>query len=329
MKQRAWLLYLWRRVLVTAAYLFVPGSSPGPLFNLIAISSPIVIVIAVRMWKPQTRLPWYLFALGQAFFVAGDVITYNYDQFFGTALPFPSVGDVFYLSVYPCLIAGILLLVRRRRPGRDRESVIDSLIVAVGIGVDLVGLPVVADRARPARRRSPEARQHGLPGHGPRAADRRRPARDRRRAGERRAFYLMPGRRSRCSSRTSSTATSRSRASSYDQSGYLEAGWATFYILWGAAALHGSMSALSERTPDKRPGSRACRLWLLALASLLAPSVLMVQHLRERAERPAGLIGAVGRAVPPGRDPDGRPGPQAGAVVRSGRRRCAAPARRS
>jgi diguanylate cyclase len=104
------------------------------VFNLIAISSPIVILIAVRLWKPQTRLPWYLFALGQTFFVAGDVITYNYERFFGTSLPFPSIGDVFYLSVYPCLVAGILLLVRRSNPGGDRDSVIDSLIVAIGVG---------------------------------------------------------------------------------------------------------------------------------------------------------------------------------------------------
>ena len=81
----------------------------------------------------MTKLPWYLFALGQTFFVIGDVITYNYDRFFGTELPFPSIGDVFYLSVYPCLIVGILLLIRRRNPGGDRESVIDSLIVAIGV----------------------------------------------------------------------------------------------------------------------------------------------------------------------------------------------------
>ena len=93
-----------------------------------------MILIAVRLWKPQTRLPWYLFALGQALFVAGDVITYNYDRFFGTELPFPSIGDVFYLSVYPCLVVGILLLVRRGNPGGDRDSVIDSLIVAIGVG---------------------------------------------------------------------------------------------------------------------------------------------------------------------------------------------------
>src|SRR5688500_16651666 len=134
MKRRAWLAYSGGGVALTLAYLFVPGLRLGPLFNVIALSSPIAIVIAVRLWKPETRAPWYLFALGQAFFVAGDVITYNYDRFFGTELPFPSVGDVFYLSVYPCLILGILWLIRLRTPGGDRESVIDSLIVAIGVG---------------------------------------------------------------------------------------------------------------------------------------------------------------------------------------------------
>ncbi len=98
------------------------------------------------------------------FFVAGDVITYNYDRFFGTELPFPSIGDVFYLSVYPCLVVGILLLVRRGNPGGDRDSVIDSLIVAIGVGtVSWVFLlsPLAHDSASTP---APEAHRDGLPG---------------------------------------------------------------------------------------------------------------------------------------------------------------------
>ena len=80
----------------------------------------------------------------------------------------------------------------------------------------------------------------------------------------------------------------------YDQAGYLEAGWATFYILWGAAALHGSMRTLSERVVDVVPRLSRGRLTILALASLLAPSVMMIQHLRNATEDLPVLIGAAG-----------------------------------
>ena len=118
MKQRAWLLYLIAAEAALLAYLFVPGCRQGWFFNLIAVSSPIAIVCAVRMWKPEAKAPWYLFALGQTLFVAGDVITYNYDEILRERrCRSRRSATSLYLSVYPCLIAGILLLVRRRSPG--------------------------------------------------------------------------------------------------------------------------------------------------------------------------------------------------------------------
>jgi len=135
MKSRAWLVYLLLGSLATVVFLTMPGARVGALLNVIAISSPIVILIALRVNHVEYKLPWVLIALGMVLFVAGDVITYNYELFFGTELPYPSIGDLFYLSVYPCLLAGMFLLMRRRNPGRDRDSMIDSLIVAVGVGV--------------------------------------------------------------------------------------------------------------------------------------------------------------------------------------------------
>src|SRR6266508_6460654 len=135
MKSRVWLLYLGGGIAALLGFLFLPQLRQGWFFNLISLSSPVAIVVGVRMWKPNARAPWYLFALGQTFFVIGDVITYNSNYLCGTDLPpFPSIGDVAYLLVYPCLVAGLLLLIRWRNPGRDRDSVIDSLIVAIGVG---------------------------------------------------------------------------------------------------------------------------------------------------------------------------------------------------
>jgi diguanylate cyclase (GGDEF)-like protein/PAS domain S-box-containing protein len=293
-RQRAWLWYVAGGVVVTALFLFVPGwQEVGPLFNAIAISSPIAILIAVRIWRPDARWPWYLFALGQALFVAGDVITYNYERFFGEILPFPSVGDVFYLSVYPCLVFGILLLVRWRNPGGDRDSVIDSLIVSIGVGtiswvfllspiahspdfditliqkitamaypvMDLILLTVVVRLAIGGGRRAT-------------------------------SFYLMAGAALALFVTDFRYSWLSVQGIVYEQNGYLEAGWATFYVLWGAAALHGSMRTLSARVQDVDPRLGRGRLAILALASLLAPIVMMVQHLRgETGDLPV-LIGA-------------------------------------
>jgi diguanylate cyclase (GGDEF)-like protein/PAS domain S-box-containing protein len=67
----------------------------------------------------------------------------------------------------------------------------------------------------------------------------------------------------------------------YDQAGYLEAGWATFYLLWGAAALHGSMRALSDGAPHREVGQLTRpRLALLAVASLTVPFMWILQLFR-------------------------------------------------
>ena len=52
------------------------------------------------------------------------------------------------------------------------------------------------------------------------------------------------------------------------------------------------MRGLSERSPDVEPRLTRGRLWLLALASLLAPSVMMIQYLRDLGGDLPVLIGA-------------------------------------
>lgn len=132
--RNAWWLYLALMVPISAAYLTGPLDA-GPVFNVIGFSAVVAIVLGVRMHKPAARLPWYLIALGQTFFVAGDALSYNYKTFFGTALPFPSVADPVYLAVYPLTIAGLLLLIRRRNPGRDWASLVDAMIVTLGLAL--------------------------------------------------------------------------------------------------------------------------------------------------------------------------------------------------
>jgi len=278
-KRRAWIYYLLFGYALLAVWEFVPGAKIGPLFNAIAFSSPVAIVIAVRMWKPPQRLPWYLFALGQTLFVAGDVITYNYDRFFGTDLPYPSIGDVLYLAVYPCLVLGVLLLARRRSPGKDREGLIDSLIVAIGIGtiswVYLMG-PIARDTSSTILQRLVGMAYPFMDlilitvvvrlaiGAG-------------RRTG---SFYFMALAALSLFVTDFVYSYISVQGIVYNQVGYLEAGWATFYLLWGAAALHPSMASMSDRAPDQELRLTRARLVLLGIASLTAQFVRIWQLIR-------------------------------------------------
>ena len=123
----------------------------GPVFNESASVQLLRIVAASACIDPKAKAAWYLIAVGMALFVSGDIFAYNFQRFFGRPLPFPWIADVVYLGVFPALIAGLLLLIRARNRGGDRSSLIDSLIIGIGVGL-LMDLPHVAVRTRPPRR---------------------------------------------------------------------------------------------------------------------------------------------------------------------------------
>lgn len=294
MKRRGWILYLVLGTVGVLTYLFVHPIRVGPVFNVVCFSAPVAIVISVGVRRPTRRLPWLLFALGQTLFVSGDVLTYNYARFFGRPLPFPSIGDAFYLAVYPCLIVGLLILTRGRSPGRDRESVIDALIVATGVGVvswvflmapiarssDLDTTSKLVSIAYPLMDLMVLTGAIRLAvGTG------KRPA----------SFYLI------ITAIVSLFVTDgvyswiSVHGIVYDNStGLLEGGWGLFYILWGAAALHPSMRLLDEQSEPRELRHPRRRLSLLAGASLMAPALQLLLVVNHRPVDVPVLAGAAG-----------------------------------
>ena len=272
LQQRLWLVYIAAVVAASGVYLFGPSfANSGPVFNAIGASAIVAILLGARRTSGRGRLPWYLFALGQALFVTGDVLAYNYQRFFHRELPFPSVADIAYLAVYPCLVTGILVLIRRRSPGRDAASLIDSLIIATGAGVvswvflmapyahdgtlslstklisiayplmDIVVLAVAVRLAvAPGRREM--------------------------------SFYLVTLSVLALAT-TDSIYAWKLLHGGYETGGLLDSGWIAFYVFFAAAALHPSMSSLSVRVPDRPPSLTPLRLALLASATLICPAV--------------------------------------------------------
>ena len=195
-----WVAYLAVGTLLTLAYLFAPHlKGNGPLINVFGLSSSLAIVAGVLMHRPKAWLAWLLLAFGQLLFFAGDVYTYSYPKLFHHEVPFPSAGDWLYLAVYPALMAGLFMLVRKRNPDGDRPGLIDSAILTVGIAL-LSWVFLIAPEPPSLRPFAvPEARLVGVSARGRAAPRRRDPPRGRhRQAGAR---VLSPRRQHRLAPR--------------------------------------------------------------------------------------------------------------------------------
>jgi len=256
-----------------AAYFLAPGlRGNGLLFDALSLSAALAIVAGVRRHRPEHALAWYCLAAAQLAFVVGDLVYYSFD------LPYPNVGDFFYLVFYPLEAAGLVLLVRHRTPGRDRASLIDAGIISLGLGVlswvFLIGPNAATAEGGMAARLvsiayplmdvlllSVAARLAFGTGARPRAF-----------------WFLMAGIVVLLA--TDAAYTWIELTSGYKQGGLLDSGWIVFYLLTGAAALHPSMRALSARGAPPEGRVSRHRFALLAAATLMAPAVEVVQDIR-------------------------------------------------
>ncbi len=271
-RSHVWAVYLAVGGLLTAAYLWLPPlEGSGPIINLLGLSSAVAIAVGIVLHRPKARSAWILFVVGQFLFFAGDIYTYSYPKLFGVDVEFPSFGDAVYLTVYPALVAGLLVLVRRRNPQRDRAAVIDSFILTLGIALISWVFLVAPNIHLSGLTQLEKAVSTAYPlGDILLLAAAIRLAVD---TGKRApAFYLL------LASIVSllvvdSAYTYALLTDAYHHQLIYDVGWIFYYLLWGAAALHPSMRTLEEPAVDTRTRLTRVRLSLLAGACLIAPGV--------------------------------------------------------
>ncbi|QIN81445.1 response regulator [Rubrobacter tropicus] len=277
-RSRAWLVYLIVGALATVAYFFLPSPAAQdtlrPLFNLAALGA---FVAGILMHRPKRPLPWYLFTLGTLFFVLGIVTFVYYEVTLGRT-PFPSLADALLIASYPCA-AGALLLFQQRRFVRDRASVIDPIIVAVGVGVIawvFLMRPFFEDQSLTRLEQLVSVtyplmdvlllafvvRMLLVSGERPFAY-----------------YPLVAG--VSCTLAFDAAYTVSTLAGTYETGTPVDALEMLFLVFLGTAALHPSMVDLSDGVaPDPETRLTRRRLALLAAASLTAPGLLAVQAAR-------------------------------------------------
>jgi diguanylate cyclase len=122
--------------LAVGVFFLMPDSSGLSVCWQMAVgwSGAAAIVIGVRVNRPQASLAWYLFAAG-VFLNSSGIGLEAYLSRDGRLLPSPSVVDVLYLSLYPAVVAGLLVLIVRRTARRESASLVDAMTISTGLGL--------------------------------------------------------------------------------------------------------------------------------------------------------------------------------------------------
>jgi len=260
--------------LLAAVYYGLP-SLRVEAWGLIGLSGVAAIVAGVVINRPARKAPWLLLAGANLSFTAGQVSFLVLTQIVAAQVPFPSFADVLYLVTYPLYAAGLLIFIWWRTPDRDRRSLIDALILTVGLALlswmylilpyvhnpglswlqksvaisyplgDVLVLAMIARLLVPGTGRNRSVYLLTLGTVGMLASDA--------------VFGLLQ------------------LYGSFRSGTIVDLGWAVFYGAWGAAALQPSMSELTRPVSRQHAETSPARLTVLMLASLVAPTVLFIQ----------------------------------------------------
>ncbi|MFI6071852.1 GGDEF domain-containing protein [Actinoplanes sp. NPDC051343] len=119
-----------------AGFLLVPDGSNLQLIWQVTVGwyAAAMIVGAVRHRRPPMAAVWWLVAVGVAGNASGILVEFMLTRT-GTEVGFPSWADAAYLSLYPAVAAGLLLMIRRRSAERDWSGIVDATTLTTGMGL--------------------------------------------------------------------------------------------------------------------------------------------------------------------------------------------------
>ncbi|SED91151.1 aminotransferase class I/II-fold pyridoxal phosphate-dependent enzyme [Streptomyces sp. TLI_105] len=285
---RTWtVVYLLVVTLLTIAYLEFPARHTT-LWALIGLSGVAAILVGVHRNRPSRRWPWLVLAAANLAFVSGDTAYNALEAFFGQTRPFPSVADALYLVTYPLFAIGLFGFIRHRAVGRDLGVVLDALILTSGLAL-LCWVNLI----------TPLARSEGMT-WAEKAISIAYPLGDVLMLAMLARLLVPGGLRSRsvqlltlgtCGILASDVVYGiKQLDGTWEVGTPWDLGWVVFFTAWGLAALHPSMTGLTEHAPEPAPRVAERRLALLAGASLVAPGLLLLQSLRHAQNKDIAVI---------------------------------------
>jgi signal transduction histidine kinase/DNA-binding response OmpR family regulator len=93
-----------------------------------------IVVMATRDRRPTPTAAWYLFAAGVFLNATGILVASILARVFGISTA-PTLADILWLGLYPCLIAGMVLLIRTMSTRADVAPLVDTAIITTGLAL--------------------------------------------------------------------------------------------------------------------------------------------------------------------------------------------------
>jgi hypothetical protein len=136
-KSRLVVTYAAVQAAVIAVYFFVPSDSWAQLVLQVAVgwAGAGMVGVGVRKHRPPGALLFVLFAAGVFLNVSGILVAGLYTHVFHLSPTSPALPDIFFLSIFPGLVAGMAMLIRRRSAGRESAALIDTTIITTGLAL--------------------------------------------------------------------------------------------------------------------------------------------------------------------------------------------------
>jgi diguanylate cyclase (GGDEF)-like protein len=145
MSTRRWLL-VGALAVIAVGLLAMPaplGSVPYAAYYLMSAAVGLTVaMVGVRANAPSRARAWTLLLLGLACRFVGDVFWFLLVSLEDSPT-YPSIADVWYLTSFPLMASGLVLMVRTREPRRDGGAALDTAIIVTGWSV-LVAIFVIA-----------------------------------------------------------------------------------------------------------------------------------------------------------------------------------------
>jgi diguanylate cyclase (GGDEF)-like protein len=274
---RAWLGYLSAGALSIVCYYLIPPDGAGVvvrvvIYCLTSMSAAVAVVVGILRNRPGSWLAWSFLGASQLVYAIADSLFYCRHYLLHLD-DYPSVADPLYLAHYPLVVIALVLLIRRRTPGRDIPGVLDAAVLAV-VAAMLSWLYLIAPQARAD---SPTLVKVTSVAY---------PVMDLAMLAVALRLILGAGRRTPSFSLLSANLLAifaadtiyvgQQLAGVYHTGNWLDALWLVGNLSLGAAALHPTMRWLGDPSPVGDQQLGPIRIMALCLAALVAPATLLV-----------------------------------------------------